>query len=189
MRSRPLVGAGLTVALACLAVAPCFGAGPDVAGSNPAMAQAETGGVAVGRASGPEMMVTRDELAALPSTQVTVATEPGHGPAQRSFEGPLLWTVLGHAGAIDPARVRDQVRETVLLVGRDGYTAVLALGEIAPEFEGKQAILAIRMDGQPLDARQLRVVVPGDKRGGRGVHDLVRITVAAPVVTPSNAPR
>jgi hypothetical protein len=41
---------------------------------------------------------------------------------------------------------REQVSQSVVILGRDGYRAVLALGEIAPEFEGKQVILAERMD-------------------------------------------
>ncbi|HKM65426.1 MAG TPA: molybdopterin-dependent oxidoreductase, partial [Acidisphaera sp.] len=153
------------------AAAPTFGADPTVA--------AAPAGIVIARDTGPERVVTADELAALAAVQVTVAVEPGHGPAQRSYEGPLLWTVLDHAGAIDTAKVRDQVRQTVLITGRDGYTAILALGEIAPEFEGKQVIIAERMDGQPLSPEHLRIVVPGDKRGGRGVRDIVRILVAA----------
>jgi hypothetical protein len=91
-----------------------------------------------------------------------------------------LWTVLQKAGVIDPALHREQVSQSVVIVGRDGYRAVLAVGEIAPEFEGKQVILAERIDGQPLDAEHLRVVVPLDKRGGRSVRDVARIEVTAP---------
>jgi hypothetical protein len=114
--------------------------------------------------------LTAEDLAALPSVQVDIA---GARPA--SFEGPLLWTVLDHAHAIDPAKFHNQVRQMVLLTGQDGYTAVLAMGEISPEFENKKVIVAERMDGKALG--QPRIVVPGDKRGGRGVHELVRIAV------------
>jgi DMSO/TMAO reductase YedYZ molybdopterin-dependent catalytic subunit len=91
-----------------------------------------------------------------------------------------LWTVLQKAGVVDPAMHREQVSQSVVILGRDGYRVVLALGEIAPEFEGKQVILAERMDGQPLGDEHLRVVVPLDKRGGRSVRDVVRIEVTAP---------
>jgi len=67
-----------------------------------------------------------------------------------------------------------------VILGRDGYRAVLALAEIAPEFEAKQVILADHIDGKPLDADHLRVVVPLDKRGGRSVGDVVRIEVTTP---------
>src|SRR5262249_33813192 len=102
------------------------------------------------------------------------------GTHQASFEGPLLWTVLQKAGVIDPEKHREQVSQTIVILGRDSYRAVLALGEIAPEFEGKQVIVAQRMDGKPLDAEHLRVVVPLDKRGGRSVRDVMRIEVTAP---------
>jgi hypothetical protein len=52
--------------------------------------------------------------------------------------------------------------------------AVLALAEIDPEFEGKQVLLAFRRDGQPMPG-ELRLVVPGDRRGGRSARDVVRI--------------
>lgn len=66
-----------------------------------------------------------------------------------------------------------------MITGRDGYRAVLALGEIAPDFENKSVILANRMDGKPLGAGHPRVVVPLDKRGGRSVRDVMRIPVLA----------
>ncbi len=88
--------------------------------------------------------------------------------------------VLDHAGAIDATKPPDQVRQTVSITGQDGYTAVLALGEIAPAFEGKQATLAERMDGQSFSPEHFRIVVPGDRRGSRGAHDVVRMTVTTP---------
>jgi DMSO/TMAO reductase YedYZ molybdopterin-dependent catalytic subunit len=120
------------------------------------------------------------ELAQLPTTQVQTNFLTDDGPHSASFEGPLLWTVLQKAGVVDPAKHRDHVSQTIMILGRDGYHAVLALAEIAPEFEAKQVILAERMDRKPLDAEHLRVVVPLDKRGGRSVRDVTRIEVTAP---------
>lgn len=118
--------------------------------------------------------VTDAAMAGLPAAVVT-AGDPAHGASHR-FEGPLLWAVLAQAGAVGAAS-HGQVRQYVLLTGQDGYTALLALGEIAPEFGDRPVIVADRMDGQPLGPEHRRVVVPGDKRGGRGVHDLVRVGV------------
>lgn len=131
-------------------------------------------GIAVGKT-----VVTLADLAALPAVPVTATFSTEHGPFTGKFEGPLLWTVLEHAGAVDPAKPRDQVRLTVLITGRDGYTAVLALGEVSPEFEAKQVIVAERMDGQDLPLGHVRLVVPGDKRGGRSVRDVASIVVGA----------
>lgn len=152
--------AGCMAAMLACVPAPSRGASP------------EAGLIVVGT-DGAEHILDPAGLDALP--MVTVV----QGEGGRRFEGPLLWTVLDRATAMGAPRIHDQVRQTVLLTGRDGYTAILALGEIAPEFENKQVILAERMDEQPLGPGHLRIVVPGDKRGGRGVHDVVRITVTA----------
>jgi DMSO/TMAO reductase YedYZ molybdopterin-dependent catalytic subunit len=138
------------------------------------------GGITVVGPSHPPVNVTLGELSRLPTTQIHTNFLTERGPHSASFEGPLLWAVLEKAGVIDPAQHRNQVSQTVVILGRDGYRAVLALGEIAPEFEAKQVILAERMDGKPLDADHLRVVVPLDKRGGRSVREVARIEVTAP---------
>lgn len=166
--------AGLAL-LACLSAWPCVAAGDASAGLAPG---GPAPGLVVVGGAGVEQVVTPEALAAMPAVSVTQTI--GHGAHEGRFEGPLLWTLLGQAGAVDPAKVHDETRQTVTLTGQDGYVAVLALGEISPEFEGKTVIVAERLDGAALGERHLRVVVPGDKRGGRGVHDLVRITVSAP---------
>jgi hypothetical protein len=134
-------------------------------------------GLVVAKGAGAKVTITEDELAHLPTIKVSYATD--HGARQASFEGPLLWTILDHAGFVD-AKSHGQVRQSVLVTGSDGYAALLALGEISPEFEAKQVILAEREDDKPLGPEHLRVIVPGDKRGGRSVHDVVSIEVTGP---------
>ena len=51
------------------------------------------------------------------------------------------------------------------------------MAEIDPEFEGKQVLLAYPMDDHAIGVGRLRLVVPGDKRGGRSVRDVARIEV------------
>jgi hypothetical protein len=121
-----------------------------------------------------------EQLAQLPPIQIQTNFLTESGQHAASFEGPLLWSVLEKMGVIDPAKHREQVSEIITVIGRDGYRAVLAVGEIAPEFEAKQVILAESMNGKPLEPDHLRVVVPLDKRGGRSVRDVARIEVAAP---------
>ena len=116
----------------------------------------------------------------MPTVQVTVAVEPGHGPPQRTYEGPLLWTLLDRTHAVEANKFREHVHQAVIVTGSDGYSVVLALGEISPEFEGKQVIVAERVDGQALEAGHFRLVVPGEERAGRSARDLVRISVVAP---------
>ena len=152
------------LALAMLSVAPLRAAEPQPADAVIIVAPSRAP-VSLGAA----------ELSALPSKQVAVSFATEQGTLTGSFEGPLLWSVLEKAGAIDPAKHRDQVSQTVVILARDGYRAVLALAEIAPEFEAKQVILAVRADGKPLGAGHPRLIVPLDKRGGRSVRDVVRI--------------
>ena len=116
----------------------------------------------------------------LPSVTLHVSFGTDHGPMSATFQGPLLWTVLVHEIAVSAAHPRDTVRQVLLVTGHDGYSAVVALGEIAPQFEGKQAILAESMNGRPLGLDHWRVVVPGDHRGGRDVRDVARLQLLAP---------
>lgn len=164
--------------LAGLIAGPCFGADATAGGSPPGPNGLPLGVVLTGP-SGDSTTLTAEQLARLPTTQVTVSFGTDHGQRQASFEGPLLWTLLDKAGAVDAKKPRGQVRQTVLITGRDSYTAILALGEIAPEFEGKQVILAEWMDGKALGPEHLRMVVPGDRRGGRSVRDVSSVTVVA----------
>lgn len=174
-RQFGLAGLGLAAVLAC---------GPALKRNLlPASAAAEAsqvGAIAVSGGPGAEQVLTPEEIGALPTVQVTVAVEPGHDPPQRTYEGPSLWALLDHAGAIDASKFRQHVRLAVIATGSDGYSVVLALGEVSPEFEGKQVIVAERMDGQLLGAGHFRLVVPGDKRAGRSARDLVSISVVEP---------
>jgi hypothetical protein len=151
-----------------------------------ASAQAQTapaapcGAVTVAGLAGTPVTLSPAMLAALPQVTLHVSFDTDHGPTSATFQGPLLWTVLVHEGAVSTAHARDAVRQVLLVTGRDGYSVVLALGEIAPPFEGKQAILADSMDGRPLGPGHWRVVIPGEHRGGRDVRDVARLQLLAP---------
>jgi hypothetical protein len=145
---------------------PCFAA--DEATANGA-------GVAISRGSDKLVTLTLSDLEQLQAVQVSPPFK-SRGKAE-TFEGPLLWAVLTEAHALTFAKTGDQVRQAVTLTGSDGYTAVLGLGEISPDFEGKQVILADRVDGKPLGLDHLRVIVPGDGKAGRSVRDIVAIAV------------
>jgi Oxidoreductase molybdopterin binding domain len=110
----------------------------------------------------------------LPVVEEKISFLTSHGPEQASYTGALLWSVLDRAEMLGGDR-RARLRRTIVVTGRDGYMAAVALAEIDPEFEGKQVLLAYRRDGQPIDGNTLRLVVPGDRHGGRSVRDVVRI--------------
>ena len=164
------ISLALATVLSTVAITPLHAAEPSAPAS-----------IIVAGPSRAPISLSIEELAHLPTVRVNVAFLTEHGTHSAWFEGPLLWTVLQKAGVVDPAMHREQASESVVILGRDGYRAVLALGEIAPEFEGKQVILAERMDDQPLHAEQLRIIVPLDKRGGRSVREVARIEVSTPL--------
>jgi len=133
-------------------------------------------GLLVQRAGLPARQFTPATLAAIkPITQhLALATE--HGSEASDWTGPLLWDVIAATGLVDPAKPAAQVRLAVRITGSDGYTAVLALGEISPEFGARPVQLADHLNGAALPGG-LRLVVPGEKRGGRSVRDVIRIDI------------
>jgi molybdate transport system substrate-binding protein len=134
-------------------------------------------GLLVQRAGQASHLIAFERLAALkPMTQrVSFLTEQGE--RQNEWTGPLLWDVLAASGAADAIKPGEQVRLTVRVTGADGYTAVVALAEISPQFAGRPIQLADHVNGALLPDHGLRLVVPGDKRGGRSVRDVVRIDI------------
>ena len=120
---------------------------------------------------------TRAELQALPWTTADATFDTGHGPRHGTWLGVSLWTLLDQAGGFG-APAKEAVRHWLIVTGRDGYTVVLSLGEIDPAFGHAAALVAWSQDGKPLDPAQgLRLILPGDRRGGRDVRDMVSIEV------------
>jgi molybdate transport system substrate-binding protein len=134
-------------------------------------------GVLVQRAGSAARLLSPEELVRLPITTQRVALSSSHGQQESDWSGPLLWAVLVKTGAVDPDKPARQVRQTVRVTGADGYSAVFALAELAPEFAARPIQLADHRDGKPLDGRALRLIVPGEHRGGRSVRDVIRIDV------------
>jgi DMSO/TMAO reductase YedYZ molybdopterin-dependent catalytic subunit len=120
------------------------------------------------------------DLAQLPPTTETVFLHTGHGALEGSFSGVPLWTLLQQAGIkTDPKAKNDIMRHTVTVTGKDGYSTVLSLGEIAPELGGDQALIATTRDGKPLAGPDgfARLIVPGDKAAARAVENIATIEV------------
>ena len=118
-----------------------------------------------------------DALRKFPAERVQVSFQTARGIEKSSYTGVLLWTLLGEAGGIDDSAKGAELRHTISITGRDGYTVVISTGEIAPDFGGKPAMIAYERDGEELGDKGLRVVMPGDKHGGRYVRDVVEIEV------------
>ena len=118
-----------------------------------------------------------ETLQKLPVQQVTVSYQAGRGVEEASFTGVPLWTLLGEAGGIDDPAKRAELRHVIRITARDGYVVVLSTGEIAPDFGAKPALLAYRRNDETPATAGLRLVMPGDKHGGRYVRDVVSIEV------------
>ena len=127
----------------------------------------------VQRAGQPPHTLTLDQIASLKAITQQAAIEH----ADRTWTGPLLWDVLVDADAVDPAKPAEAVHLGVRIIGADGWTAVFGLAELSPEFAGKPIQLADKMDGTPIAGQGLRLIVPGERRGGRSVRDVVRIDI------------
>lgn len=163
-------------ALRLIVVATCVSLLPG----RPAEAQAPVaapvqGTVTVqGRVNHPET-VSVSELQAMPAVMVEVSHSSGKGIQANRYTGVLLWTLIKAADPIDENGPRTHLQHVFRVAGRDGYAVALAIGELDPDFEGKQVLIAYSEDGHALLAPKL--IVPGDAKAGRSVHDLVLIEV------------
>ncbi len=132
-------------------------------------------GLLVQRAGEASRALSAERIAQLPRLTQRVGFMTGHGDQQNEWSGPLLWDVLVASGAVDPGKPAEQVRLVVHVTGTDGYVAAIALAEIAPQFANRPIQVADQMNGAVLPDHALRLIVPGDRRGGRSVRDVVRI--------------
>lgn len=117
-------------------------------------------------------------LEKLPAKTLTVTYRSGSVTETHTFTGPLLRDVVALAGPkFDPAVRNDKLRHYVSATGTDGYQAIVAWGEIDPDFANQDILLATTEDGRSLADDGPRLVVPSDGRGGRYVFGVARIRV------------
>lgn len=124
------------------------------------------------------LTLTAADLRTMPAVTIEVSYE-AQGKIQKSrFTGVLLLDVLNRAGVVDGAGKAGRFRRVADIAAGDGYAVAVALGEIEPNLEAKQVVVAYLRDGTAVaPAGSVRLVVPGDKHGARSVRDVVRITV------------
>jgi hypothetical protein len=116
----------------------------------------------------------------LPRHVVRVTYLAAGTPEHHVFSGPLLIDVIAKADPLfDSAIKNDQLGFYVSVTASDGYRAVVAYGEIDPKFEGKDILLATTEDGRSLGAAGPRLVVPGDKAGGRYVSGVASVELGS----------
>lgn len=123
---------------------------------------------------------TLADLQALPAQTETVDFTAGDGAHHVTYTGAPLWDLVQAAAPqIDSNTKNDLLRWYVRVDASDGYEAIVALGEIAPNFENKPVLVAYMADGALLSQGEgmARLVVPGDVAGGRYVSNISGITV------------
>jgi hypothetical protein len=168
------------VVFAALVLAPVAGS------AQPKLTPPPAGQFRVTGAVDKPLLLSVEQLAALPQVTMTVTFRNGNTPQTHTEQGPLLTDVLALAKPkIDTKLRNDQLRYSIQATAADGYAAVVAYGELDPNFGGKQIILSIVEDGNFLTAAGPRLIVPGDLRGGRYVSGVNWITLTqAPLQLP-----
>lgn len=123
------------------------------------------------------LKLTAPEFARLPRQTVRAKDHEGK---ESNFEGVPLAEVLKASGVKFGQDLRGPALATYLIVeASDGYRAVFALPELDPAFSDRVILLADRRDGKPLAGKEgpLRVVVPGEKRHGRWVRQVIALKI------------
>jgi len=127
---------------------------------------------------------TREDLMKLPAETVQVSYQAGQGTTNATFTGTRLLNVIDAAGGAKlPADTNNaKLRVTVMATGADGYQVVFGWGDLDPDFGAAPILVAWDQDGKPMGdkAGMARLVVPGDKRGGRYVSTLKAIELKDP---------
>ncbi|MBN3946287.1 MAG: hypothetical protein HWQ38_07270 [Nostoc sp. NMS7] len=131
-------------------------------------------------------------------TEITVSFQTGSGPQTETYYGVPLWELINNPKAGGGLKLGNSglnsknsfLRQYVLAEATDCYGAVVAIGEIQPNFEGKTVLVAYAKkasDGTvvPLiDEGFARLVVPGDKAGGRYVSNVRNILILSAPASP-----
>jgi hypothetical protein len=130
------------------------------------------------------------DLAQMPRLSVDV-TEPHRGEVEH-YEGVRLSDLLAKVGAPLGDQLRGKAMATyVLAQASDGYAVVYSLAELDPAMTDNRIIVADRMNGKALDAKEgpFKIVVPGDKRPARWIRMLNSLRVETAFNPSESSPR
>ncbi len=117
---------------------------------------------------------TKYDLATLQALKTTEVTVQGS-----TYSGVLLSDLLQQVAVQTANKKNDFLHKGIVAVGSDGYSCVVANGEIQPRFGNEKILVAFNMDGKPLVTSDgfVQLVVPGDQKMGRFVSNLVELQV------------
>ena len=133
--------------------------------------------------AGQSVTVTPADLAAMPHVTLTLSVEG----KTHTYEGVPLTALLAKVGAPSGKAIKGQeLRDVVLVTGKDGYAAAITLAETDALVRKEQVILADKADGAPLPDTQApyRLVIEGDQRGARMARMVTTIELRRLPLTP-----
>ena len=139
-------------------------------------APAATSAIDLSSSDGHHITLTADLLHSLP--QKTIRVHNPHSGADETYRGVELSQLLARLDApLGPKLHGKALAMYVIAEGTDHYRAVYSLAEIDPAFHSGTVIVADRMDGHPMDAKNgpFKLVNTDDKRPARCVRNLASI--------------
>jgi DMSO/TMAO reductase YedYZ molybdopterin-dependent catalytic subunit len=163
---------------------------PALAQSTPVAADA-TGSIVISGAVNTPGEITVAELQQFPVEDIEVNYLAGGEPQEHTYTGTSLFGVIDSLGLAVPDGTKNPYLATYLIfTASDGYQVIISGGEIDPGFGNHTYYLAWAEDGQALsgDDAPIRLVVPGDVKGGRYVSGVVSIEVVNLTVDASATP-
>jgi Carboxypeptidase regulatory-like domain len=125
----------------------------------------------------PVMAYSPEEFRALP--HVTVSVHNAHSNSDESYSGVPLASLFAKFNVPLGKNLRGEALTAyVLASGTDGYTVLLSLAEVDPNFHSGQVLVVDTRNGQPLgDHGPFQLIVSDDKRPARWVHNLDSIVL------------
>jgi len=110
---------------------------------------------------------------------VEIKLHNAHNNADETYSGVPLATLLAQANVPLGKELRGEALTSYLLAsGSDGYSVLLSLAEVDPNFHAGQVLVADTGNGQPLgDHGPFELIVSDDKRPARWVHNLNSIVL------------
>jgi hypothetical protein len=143
----------------------------------PATAAAEGSLRLTGAPDHTPVVLSPADLHALP--HITVTVHNSHTNAAEAYSGVPLATLLEKVNAPLGKELHGEAMTSyVVATGSDGYSVVLSLAEVDPEFHAGQVLVADARDSKPLEKNgPFQLIVSDDKRPARWVHNLVSIAL------------
>ena len=119
------------------------------------------------------------DLQAMPSSRLEVTFVSGTAPVSDTYRGVLLADLLARAVVnVDASVKNDILSKYVVVYGSDCYRVVIPVGDVLADFGGEPILVAYANSaGLLTNDGMARLVVPGDKKGGRYVSNIARIEI------------